>query len=177
MTIIASDLVMRLSTTSGSAGDTTASTPAASLGKYVSSTAFVTATLANLFRQITAAEALAGITLYRCVFILNNTAGGLTLQSPTISVQSETALGGSFALATDNIAAGAKGSSSAQAALIASETTPPTGVSAFGAGPLSLTDLAPGTVRGVWVRYTVPAATAAINPDGAIFATTGDTLP
>lgn len=177
MAIIASDIVLRLSTTAGSAGDSTASTPATSLGKYVSTTAFVTATLANLFRQITAAEALAGITLYRCVFALNNTGGGLTLQNPTITVQSETALGGSFALATDNVAVSAKASASAQAALIASETTAPTGVSAFGAGPLSLTDLAPGTVRGVWVRYTVPASTAAINPDGAILAVTGDTLP
>lgn len=176
MAIVPTDLILRLSTTAGSAGDSTAGTPAGSLGKYAASTALTTATLFNLFRQITAAEALAGIVLYRCVFLLNNHAT-LTLQTPNVSVQSQTASGGTYDLATDGTAVSAKGSAGAQAVTIASETTAPSGTSAFGAGPLTIADLAPGQVKGVWVRYTVPAASAAINPDGVIIAASGDTLP
>jgi hypothetical protein len=60
---------------------------------------------------------------------------------------------------------------------IANEDTAPGAAGAFGKGPLTIGDLAPGQVKGVWVRRTVPAATGALNPDGAILRVTGDTLP
>lgn len=176
MAIVASDIVKRLSTASGSAGDTTSSTPAASLGKYVATTAITDATLDNLFDDVSGAEALAGSTEYRCFFILNNHAT-LTLLGATVAVQSETSGGGSVTIATDNIAVSAKGGSSAQSATIANETSAPSGVSAFGAGPLTIGDMAPGQVKAVWVKRVVGASTAALNPDGVIIRVAGDTLP
>jgi hypothetical protein len=174
--ITSTDIVKRLSTTSGSAGDSTAGTPAASLGKYASSTAITDATLNNLFDDVTGAEASAGDIEYRCFFVLNNHAT-LTLQNATIAVQSETAGGGSITIALDNIAVSAKGSASAQAATIANEDTAPTGVGTFGTGPLTIGDMAPGQVKGIWVKRTVASSTSALNPDGVVLRISGDTLP
>jgi hypothetical protein len=176
MAIVASDIVKRLSVVTASAGDTTASTPAASLGDQVATTVITDATLNNLFDDVSGAEAAAGVIDYRCIFILNNHAT-LTLTTATIAILSQTAGGGTIDIATDNIGPVAKGSASAQAATIANETTAPTGVSAFGAGPLALGDLAPGQVKGVWLRRTVTAGASALNPDGVILRVTGDTLP
>lgn len=175
MPIVASDIVKRLSVVAA-AGDTTSSTPAASLGDQVATTVITDATLNNLFDDVTGAEASAGMTDYRCIFILNNHAT-LTLANATIAVQSETAGGGTITIATDNIGPVTKGSASAQAATIANETTAPTGVSAFGSGPLALGDLAPGQVKGVWLKRVVTAGASALNPDGVVLRVTGDTLP
>lgn len=176
MAIVASDIVKRLSTTAGSAGDSGAGTPAGSLGKYVSQTAITDATVGNLFDDVSGAEAAAGMTDYRCFFVLNNHAT-LTLQGATIAVQSQTSGGGDITIALDNIAPSAKGSSSAQAAQIANETTAPTGVGSFGAGPLTIGDLAPGQVKAIWVKRVVTAGASALNPDGVVLRVTGDTLP
>lgn len=176
MAIVAGDIQKRLSVTTGAAGDSTAGTPAGSLGKYVSTTQITDATLNNLFDDVSGAESSAGMTDYRCIFILNNHAT-LTLTNATVQVLSQTAGGGAIDIATDNIAVSAKGSAAAQAATIASETTAPTGVSAFGAGPLALGDIGPGQVKGVWLRRTVTAGAGAVNPDGVVLRVTGDTLP
>lgn len=177
MPITSTDIVFRLSTTAGAAGDTNTSTPAASLGKYVSTT--VMAAGANgLFDDISGAENAASTVDYRCFFVLNNNPT-LTLQSAVVYLSSEVAGGASVAIATDNIGPVAKGSSSAQAAQIASETTAPTGVSAFSSPTTSGTGLALGSipagqVRAVWVRRTA-ANSAALDADGVTFAVTGDT--
>jgi hypothetical protein len=159
------------------AGDTTAQgDPNASLGDQVSTTVIADATLNALFDNVDGAEAAAGDTEYRCIFILNNH-GSLTLQNATISVQSETGAGTTITIATDNVGNVAKGSASAQAEQEANESTAPTAVSAFGAGPLTIGNLAPGFVRGIWVRRVVGAGTGALNPDTAVLRVTGDTLP
>lgn len=175
MAIVASDIVKRLSV-SAAAGDTTAGTPATSLGDQVSTTGITDATLNNLFDDVTGAEASAGMTDYRCIFVLNNHAT-LTLQGATVAVQSETSGGGSITIALDNIAVSAKGSASAQAAVIGADTTAPSGVGTFGAGPLTIGDMAPGTVKAVWLKRVVGASTAALNPDGVVLRIAGDTLP
>lgn len=176
MAIIASDIVKRFSTTSGSAGDSTAGTASTSLGKYISTTAITDATLNNLFDDVSGAEAAAGMIDYRCIFVLNNHAT-LTYIGATVTLLSETAGGGAITIATDNTAVSAKGSASAQGTQIASETTTPSGVSAFGAGPLTIGDIAPGQVKAIWLKRTVTAGASAVNPDGAIIRFTGDTLP
>jgi hypothetical protein len=173
--IVDTDIVKRLSV-AAAAGDTTAGTPAGSLGDQVSTTAITDATLSNLFDTVSAAEATAGFTDYRCFFVLNNHAT-LTATATTIEVLSQTALGGTYTIALDDIAVSAKGAGSAQAAAIAASTDVPSGVGAFGAGPLSIGDLAPGQVKGVWVRWTCSAATAAINPDGVVLRVSTETLP
>lgn len=177
MAITASDIVFRLSVKTGSAGDSTTSTPAASLGKYVSTS--VMGTGANsLFDDISGAENAASTVDYRCFFVLNNHAT-LTLQNAVVYLSAETAGGASVAIATDNIGPVAKGSASAQAAEIANETTAPTSVGSFsspttaGTG-LSLGSIPAGQVKAVWVRRTA-ANTAALDSDGVTFAVAGDT--
>lgn len=178
MAITATDIVFRLSVITGSAGDSTAQGNVNNaLGKYASTTAMSTGANA-LFDDISGAENAASTVDYRCFFVLNNHAT-LTLQNAVVYLSAETAGGASIAVATDNIAASAKGSASAQAAQIANETTAPSGVSAFsspttaGTG-LTLGSLTPGQVKGVWVRRTA-ANTAALDNDGVTLAVTGDT--
>jgi hypothetical protein len=176
MPIINTDIVLRLSVKTGSAGDSTASSEAASLGKYVATTVITHAALNNLFDDTSGAESAAGDIEYRCFFVLNNHAT-LTLANATIEVLSQLAGGGSVDLATDNIAVSAKGSASAQAAEIANESTGPVGVGAYGAGPLALGNLGPGQVKAVWARRTVGAGASGADPDGLSVRVLGDTLP
>lgn len=166
MAIAASDIVKRLSV-AAAAGNTTAGTAATSLGDQVSTTVIVDATLGELFDDVSGAEATAGDTEYRCFFVLNNHAS-LTYQAVTVSALSQVSGGAAFTLALDNIAVSAKGSASPQAAAIADETSAPSGVGAFGAGPLTIGDMAPGTVKGIWVRRIVTAGTGPLNPDGGV---------
>lgn len=175
MAIVAGDIIYRLSV-AAAAGDTTAGTPATSLGDQVSTSAITTATMNNLWDDTSGAEAAAGDVEYRCIFVLNNHAT-LTLQNATVEVLSQTAGGGLVDIATDNIAVSAKAAAVAQAATVANESTAPTGVSAFGAGPLALGSLGPGQVKGVWLRRTVTAGAGAVDPDGVVLRVTGDTLP
>lgn len=180
MPIVASDIVLRLSTTAGAAGDTTASTPGASLGKYVSTS--VLSTAANgLFDDISGDENAAGVVDYRCIFVLNNHAT-LTMLSAVVYLSAEVAGGASIAIAVDSIGPVAKGSSTAQAAQIANETTAPAGVGAFGsptsraagATAHALGNIGPGQVRAVWVRRTA-ANSAALDADGVTIAVACDT--
>lgn len=176
MPIASADIKYRLSVVAA-AGDTTAGTPATSLGDQVSTTEITPAAIGNLFDDVSGSEASGGDVEFRCIFVLNNHAT-LTLQNATIAVLSQTAGGASIDIALDNIAVSAKGSASAQAASIPDEGTPPgASAGAFGAGPLSIGNLAPGQVKGIWVRRTVPAATSALDPDGVVLRVTGDTLP
>ena len=177
MPIASTDIVFNYSTTSGSAGDTTAGTANGSLGKYVSTTAVATG--ANgLFDDISGAENAASTVDYRCVFIRNNHAT-LTATAVTVYVSAEVAGGANVAIALDNIATSAKGASAAQAAQIANETATPTGVGAFSTpttdgGGLSVGTLAPGQVKGIWVRRTATNSPA-INNDGFTLAASFDT--
>jgi len=175
MAITASDILFKFSV-SAAAGDTTAGTAATSLGDQVSTTQITDATVDNLFDTVSGAEAAAGTTEYRCFFVHNNHAS-LTLIGASITIQSQTSGGGDITIALDNIAPTAKGSGSAQAANIASETSTPSGVGTFGAGPLSIGDIAAGQVKGIWVKRIVTAGASALNPDGVVLRVSGDTLP
>lgn len=177
MPISASDMQIMYSTTAGSAGDSTAGTASGSLGKYVSTTP-VAAGANGLFDNISGAENAASTVDYRCVFVKNNHAS-LTASSVTIYMSAEVAGGANVAIALDNIATSAKGSASAQAAQIASETTTPTGVGSFsspttdGAG-LAIGSLAPGQVKAVWVRRTATNS-GPVDADGVTLSVSFDT--
>ncbi|WP_294567642.1 hypothetical protein [uncultured Arthrobacter sp.] len=176
--ITAGEILLKYSVKSGAAGNSTAGTATGSLGKYISTTAWAGGALNDLFDDVSGAENAASTVDYRCIFVHNsNTAN--TLENTVVYLSAETAGGASIAIATDNIAASAIGSASAQAAEIATETTAPTGVSAFsspttvGAG-LSLGNIPSGQTRAFWIRRTA-ANTAALSNDGATIAVTGDT--
>lgn len=175
MAIVAAD-IQKFFSVAAAAGDTDAGTAATSHGDQISTTQVTNATLANIFTNVDGAEAAAGSVKYKCIFIKNNHAT-LTLTGATVAVQSETSGGATIAIATDNIAKSDADAAVAQATTIANETTAPGAVSAFGAGPLALGDLAPDEVKGVWIRRTVPAGATAVNPDGFILRVTGSTLP
>lgn len=175
MPIVASDIVFRYSVSAAS-GDTTVGTAAGSLGDQVSTTVIPNGQANALFDDVSGAEASAGDTEYRCMFILNNHAT-LTLFGAQVSVQTQTAGGASIDIALDNTAISAKGAATAQAATVANENTSPgASAGAFGAGPLTIGDLGPGQVKAIWVRRTVGVATAGQNVDGVTFAWSGETL-
>lgn len=166
MAIVPSDIVYRLSV-AAAAGDTTAGSPATSLGDQVSTSAITTEQMNNLWDNVSGAEAAAGDVEYRCIFVLNNHAT-LTLEAAKVEVTSQPP-GGALALALDNIAISAKGSASAQAAAVANESTSPgAGAGAFGVGPLTIGDLGPGQVKGIWLRRTTNAGAEAGSVSGII---------
>lgn len=160
------------------AGNTTASSAAASLGDQVSTTAWAGGAANDLFDDISGAENAASTVDYRCIFVHNSNASN-ALQNAVVYLSAETAGGANIAIAIDNIAASAIGSGSAQAAVIANETTPPSGVGAFsspttvGTG-LSLGSIPSGQCRAFWVRRTA-ANSAALSNDGVTIAVSGDT--
>lgn len=178
MAAITSGEILFKYSVSAAAGNTTASSAAASLGDQISTTAWAGGSANDLFDDISGAENAASTVDYRCIFVHNSNASN-ALQNAVVYISAETAGGASIALATDNIAASALGSGTAQAAAIASETTAPSGVSAFsspttaGTG-LSLGNIPAGQVKAFWVRRTA-ANTAALSNDGVTIAVTGDT--
>lgn len=172
MSVSASDMLLKFSV-SAAAGDTTVGTAAGSLGDQISTTAITSAQLNNLFDDVSSAEASAGDTEYRCVFVHNNHATDSAF-NVTVAVQSEVSGGATVQIALDNIGVTAKGSGSAQAAVVANENTAPTGVGTFGAGPLTIGTMTAGQVAGVWVKRTVAASTAALASDGFTLRIGGD---
>lgn len=178
MPITSSDIKVRLSTTSGSAGNTTAQANVNnSLGKYMSTTDFVDATDNNLFDDVSGDENAAGAIDYRCLFVFNNH-GSLTLQGTKLWVPSEVAGGASVAIGLDTTAASVAGSSSAQALTIANEATAPVGVTfstpTTKSAGLTIGDLTAGQCRAFWIRRTANN-TGALNADGFSFSVEGDT--
>lgn len=180
MPIVAADIKIKLSTTSGAAGNTLSQPDInLSIGKYISTTEIVTATLNNLFDNVTGAENATNAVEYRCIFI-HNSHGTLNLENAGIYISSQVAGGTSLDIAVDNIVASAIGSSSAQAFTAANTTTSPGGAAgAFSAPSSSGTALALGTInagfcKAVWVRRTA-ANTVAVDSDGGTFVVFGDT--
>lgn len=178
MPIVEADIKLKLSVKTGSAGDTTAQAdPDESLGKYVSTTELVDATLNNLFDDVTGGENAASEAEYRCIFV-HNTHATLTLQSAVVWLSAEVAGGAAAAISVDTTAASDADSSSAQAKEVVDENTAPatqtfSSPTTKGAG-LALGSLAPDEVRAIWVRRTA-ANSAALNNDGVTIRVEGDT--
>ena len=175
--IVPSEIIYRYSTTAGAAGNTTASTPAGSLGKYASTSVWAGGSANDLFDDITGSENAAGAVDYRCVFVHNsNTANAFA--DAVAYISAEVAGGATIAIGVDPTAASALGSSTAQALTIADETTAPAGV-AFSSPTTAGTGIALGTidvgqVRAIWVRRTATNS-AALSGDGFTLSVQGDT--
>jgi hypothetical protein len=178
--IVANDIKLKLSTKSGSAGNSLAQADInASIGKYISTTEFVTAVANNIFDNVTGSENAASAVEYRCLFVHNSHAT-ITLENAGIYLSSQVSGGSVLAIAVDDIAASAIGSSSAQAYEAATTTTDPdAGVGAFSAPTtantaLALGNIAPGFCKAIWIRRTA-ANTGAVDADGGVLVVTGDT--
>jgi hypothetical protein len=178
MAIAGSDVLYKYSIKTGSAGNSTASAAATSLGKYISTTDVATG-LNGLFDDVSAAENAASTVDYRSFFVRNNH-GSLTMQNTVIYLASETAGGTNIAIAIDNTAASVIGSASAQGDQIANETTAPSAVGAFsspttaGTG-LSLGNIPAGQCRQVWVKRT--ATNSLSQADGVTLEISFETAP
>lgn len=177
--IVPTDVLFMLSAPGASAGNTTTGTVGNSLGKYVSTTQLSSTPLDNLFPDITGAQNAASQVDYACVFILNNTASGNSMLNTVVWLPLSlfVAGGANVALAGDNIAASAKGAATQQAAVIATSTTTPTGITSFVSpvssapvspsytGGIQLGTIGPGQVRAVWIRRSATNS-APVNNDG-----------
>lgn len=178
MAITASDILIKLSVTTGSAGNSTAQAAVdSSLGKYISTTQVTDNTLNNLFANATGAQNAASQVDYRCVFV-HNAHATLTWQNAVVYMSSEVAGGAGCAIGVDATASLAIGSASVQAVTVASSTTAPAGVSftspTTAATGLSLGSIAPGFCKAYWVRRTL-ANTSAKDNDGVTIGYSGDT--
>lgn len=178
MPITGADILIKLSTKAGAAGNSTASTPAGSLGKYISTTQLVNATLHNLFDAVSGDENVAGDDEYRCIFLHNNHAT-LTFQNVIAYLFSETPSGAAISIGVDPTVASAIGSAGAQAVEVTDEDTVPAGV-VFTApttvgGAISIGSLAPGQCRAIWVKR-LAANTAALANDNVVLRIQGESL-
>jgi hypothetical protein len=178
MPITAADIRKKLSIKTGAAGNSLPQPdPNASLGRYISTTEIVDATLHNLFDLITGDENLAGDVEYRCFFV-HNAHATLTWERVVVWLSAEVAGGATAAISVDTTAASAIGAAADQAKSVADENTAPAG-QAFSspttkATGLSIGDLAPGQCRAVWVRRTA-ANSGAVDNDGVTIRIEGDT--
>jgi len=177
MAITAANIKFMYSDSASSQGGSTSGSASSSLGGYTGS-GEVAATLHGLFDKITGQENADSNDDYRCIFVYNDH-GTLTLESAVMWISAETAGGASIEIATDDIAASLYASTSAQAGTIADADTPPTGISSFNtsttkSGGLSLGDIGPGEVKGVWIKR-LAANTTALNNDGVTLKVEGDT--
>ena len=177
MAITATDILFKLSTPAGAAGNANAGTVGASLGKYISTTQLSGTALHNLFPALTGAQNAASQVDYQCVFVHNNHAT-LTATAVSLYLSGDVAGGAVVAIGADPTAASAIGASSAQALQIASSTTAPAGVTfsaptTDGTG-ISLGDIGPGQCKAFWVRRTA-ANTAALANDGTTLNVAFDT--
>jgi hypothetical protein len=129
--ITSGEILFKYSVKTGAAGNSTASSASASLGKYISTSAWTGGSANDLFDDVTGAENAANGTgigkEYRCIFIHNSNSAN-TLENAVVYLSAETAGGANIAIAIDSTAASAIGSASAQAAEIATDTTDPSGV-------------------------------------------------
>lgn len=164
MPIAATDIKIYLS---GGAGNSDVN---ASLGGIISTTELVDNSLHNLFDVVSSAEASAGDTEYRCIYV-KNTHGTLTLQSAKTWIQTQSTVPLAIALAGEGL--------NGTAETVADESTAPTGETfsspTVEGSALSFGDMAPGETYALWVRRTVPSSQAALSNDTAVLRVKGDT--
>ena len=174
MALIETDIVYRLTETTGPAGDTNAQAdPDASIGGYASTTELDISTgntLNNLFRDVTDGERTAGIILYRSIFVANENATD-TWTLPVGWLKSEVAGGGTIAMGVDPEGVVPTDYAYQQGAICADEETAPAGVT-FSSPTTKATGIEVGenvpAGSGYMVHYrlTVPSGAPAINFDG-----------
>ncbi len=150
--------------------------PNASLGGVISSTELVDDELHNLFAKVDAAEAEAGSTKYRGIYVKNENGHTLTLEDAILFIESQTTSGDtSIELAVANEAI------DATMATIADEDTAPASISGSWVSTegeingSAIGDLDDDSFRGLWVKRIVNASASAIGNDTAELGVRGET--
>lgn len=177
MPIASTDILFKLSVTTGPGNSTAQANPNLSLGEFVSTTQVTDATLHNLFDLITGDENAASDVEYRCIFV-HNAHATLTLENAVVWLSAEVAGGANAAISVDTTAASAVGSATAQAKEVVDESTAPA-TQTFTAPTTKATglvigNLTAGQVRGIWIRRSATNS-AALNSDGVTLRVEGDT--
>lgn len=166
MAITATDIEFRLS------GGAANSDPLLSLGGAKSSVAVTSGTLMS---TVTGAQASAGRTRYRGIYLHNNH-GTLAYQSSGVWIGTDTP-----SADTDADVALALEAVNVTMATIATETTAPTSVTFTNAATsqgtmLSIGDIPAGQHKGIWVKNVINAGAAPVN-DSFTMNVTGDSAP
>lgn len=177
MVIDSAEILVKLSETAGP-GNTNAGTPSGSLGGFISTTELVSASLHNLFDQVSGTENTAQESEYRCIFIHNSNATDDFLNIK-VYITSEVADGANAEIGVDSTVASPVGSTTEQAVTVANEDTAPASVT-FSApttsdAAIAVGDLAPGEVRAVWVKRTTANSSALAN-DGVTLRVQGESI-
>ena len=178
MSIISAEILFKTSTVAGAAGNASAQAVAGqSLGKYVSTSTIVDASLNNLFPDVTGDENAASNVDYQAMFVHNSNTT-LVWTNPMAWLSAEVAGGVTAAIAVDTTAASAIASAAAQAVQIVNKNTAPAGAvftapttKAAGAAVATITN---GFCKAIWVRRTA-ANTVAVANDGVTIRVEGDT--
>lgn len=177
MAVSSSDILLKYSTTTGP-GNSTAGAAGTSLGQFISTTQITSATLNNLFDDVSGAENLAEESEYRCIFIHNNHATDDFLNVKAY-ILSEVADGADIAIGVDTTAASAVDSATDQALEVADEDTAPVGVTFSSpttlATGIDVGDLLAGQVRAIWIRRTA-ANSDALSNDGVTLRIQGESI-
>jgi len=122
-----------------------------------SRTATISSDMNELFDDVTKAQALAGHTEYRCIYI-KNTHSTDGISGAAIWIKADSVGGDSIEIGLDPAGVGATG------ATIADDETPPAGVTFSApdteAAALTIAAMAAGESAAIWIRRTVPALTA-----------------
>lgn len=168
MAISESQIVLRRSTTAGSAGNTTTQANInACLGKFVSTTATPSG-LNSMFPDLSGDDNANLAARYACHFVVNT--ASQTAQVSRVYLDGGDPPGGATVqIALDPTPASPIGSSSAQALTAASNTAPGASVTGLAwsapssdAAGLVLGDLPAGYCRAIWVRVVGAAASSAV---------------
>lgn len=176
MSVASNQIRTRLSIPSAAAGNADPSTPAQSLGGFMSTTDVVTATMANVFSGVPLAVALPGGDIYRCVF-LTHESGDSTWLAVRVWIASQLAGGGDVTIGLDPAGVVPAGDTNPQAAVIASETEAPAGVvfsnPTTEGDALVVGDIGPGECAAVWLRLRIPANPEAMSLDKVLLSARG----
>ena len=187
MAITATDILVKLSTGSLTGnGNANASTPAASLGGQMASTQITTATIGQLFDDVSGADNAASDVEYRC-FFFHNAHASLSLTNSRVYVPSEVGsvgAGAEVAIALDTIGVLAYNTAAAMSDTVVDENTAPSPALTFvkpvdyatGLIPSPGGTVGPNQAFAVWVRRSADNSPAA-DPDGLVIRLEGDTLP
>ena len=92
MPIASTDILYKFSVLTGAAGNSGVGTMIGSLGKYLSTTQITTATMNNLFDDVTGDENLASNPEYKCFFV-HNAHATLSLQNAVVWISADVAGG------------------------------------------------------------------------------------
>lgn len=157
MTLQTTDHGLYLTNPSATAGwQLTQPSPAASLGKFLSTTAVVSGVLGAVFDTVTASQAAAGYTDYRCLAYRNLSATDSALNLQLYIV--DPAAGATYSIGLDPEGIENYNSGTAQGTYVATKTTAPSGVTfstPTSGSPLTVGDVAVGKCLLVWVRRVV----------------------